>query len=174
MTFSIQDSSTVTAAVTVANSGTTTYKPGGTVSKPTATVTENIGGSTTNAVTIKNPSSRIVTESINVSPPPVTGNANALPEGSTSITYYSVSEETLSLYQLGYTTGQSITTQDVSVKKGDVSYTVDVSQPSFSGTNVRLETGIAVPSTFTATFEGTPKNVYVTGDPSTTIPNTTP
>lgn len=174
VTFSIQDSSTITAAVTVANSGTTTYKPRGTVSKPTATVNESTGGSTTNAVTIKNPSSRTVTESINVSPPPVTGNANALPAGSTPITYYSVSEETLSLYQLGYTTGQSITTQDVSVKKGDVSYTVDVSQPSFSGTDVRLETGIAVPSTFTATFEGTPKNVYVTGDPNTTIPNTTP
>ena len=39
-----------------------------------------------------------------------------------SLTYYSVADENLSLYQIGYTTGASITTSNVTVKNGDASY----------------------------------------------------
>ena len=71
---------------------------------------------------------------------------------SNNLTYYAVSGETLSLYQLGYTTGASITTADVTVKTGDAAY--QASAPAFTGTGARLVTGnISVPSS--ATFTGT-------------------
>ena len=45
-----------------------------------------------------------------------------------------------------------------------------VTQPTFSGTGVRLVTGnIAVPNTYTATFTGTEDEVSVTGTPSGTV-----
>lgn len=139
-----------TATVSAAVSGATTYTPDGTVSAPTISVDE--AGATT---TIKNPTSVTVAKAVITAAPGMTAPSNA-------ITYYSVTNENLSLYQLGYTTGASITTNDVTVKTGDASY--KSSQPTFDGTGVRLVTdNIPVPNTYTATFTGEEGNISVSG-----------
>jgi hypothetical protein len=57
---------------------------------------------------------------------------------------------------------------NVTVKTGDATYTA--SEPTFSGTGVRLVTGnIAVPSTYTATFTGEEGDVSVSGTPSGSV-----
>ena len=77
-----------------------------------------------------------------------------------AITYYNVTGETLSLYQIGYTTGDSITTSDVTVKTGDATY--EATAPAFTGTGVRLVTGnIAVPSTLSGSFSGEAATITV-------------
>ena len=137
-----------TATVTPAASGIATYTPGGTVGTPTISV--KTAGSTT---TIKNPTSQTVAKTVVAAAPGATAPAN-------SLTYYNVANETLSLYQLGYTTGASITTANVTVKNGDAAY--ESSQPSWTGTGVRLVTdNISVPTS--ATFNGTEGNVSVEG-----------
>lgn len=140
--------SNVTATVSAAQSGTVTYTPAGSVSAPTISV--DSAGSTTS---IKNPTSQTVAKTVVAAAPGTTAPANA-------VTYFSVSDETLSLYQLGYTTGDSITTSNVTVKTGDATYTA--SQPTFSGTGARLVTdNISVPSS--ASFSGTEGNLSVSG-----------
>ena len=125
--------------------GTANYTPAGRVSTPTISV--NSAGSTT---TIKNPTSVTVAKTVVAAAPGATAPANAL-------TYYSVSGETLSLYQLGYTTGASITTSNVTVKTGDASYTA--SQPSFTGTGTELKfTGDSLTSTGSYTPSGSVSN----------------
>lgn len=152
VTTSVASTSNENVDVTVAASGTATYTPSGSVSAPTISI--DTAGSTT---TIKNPTSVTVAKTVVAAAPGATAPANAL-------TYYSVSGETLSLYQLGYTTGASITTSDVTVKNGDASYTASV--PSFTGIGVRLITDdIAIPSSFTSSFSGTEGNVSTTGTP---------
>ena len=122
--------------------GTATYTPAGDVSAPTISV--KTAGSTT---AISNPTKVTVAKTVVAAAPGATAPTN-------NITYYSVSDETLSLYQLGYTTGDSITTASVTVKTGDAAY--QASEPEFTGTGTRLVTGnIAVPNTYTATFSGT-------------------
>ena len=143
-----------TATVSKASSGTATYTPEGTVAAPTISV-----GSAGATTSIKNPTSVTVCKALATAAPTATAPANA-------ITYYAVSGETLSLYQIGYTTGDSITTSNVTVKTGDASYTA--SAPAFTGTGARLVTGnIAVPSS--ASFTGTEGDVTVTGTPSGTV-----
>lgn len=125
--------------VSKASSGTATYTPEGTVSTPTISVAT--AGSTT---TIKNPTSTTVAKTIATAAPGATAPANP-------VTMYSVSGEVLSLYQVGYTTGDSISTSNVTVKTGDASYSS--TQPTFTGTGARLVTGnIAVPNS--ASFTG--------------------
>lgn len=142
-----------TAPVSVAASGTVTYTPNGTISAPTISVAT--AGSTT---TVKNPTSVTVAKTIVAAAPKTTAPANA-------ITYYSVTDENLSLYQIGYTTGASITTENVTVKNGDATYSASV--PAFTGTGVRLVTGdIPVPATYTASFTGTQGSVEVSGTPT--------
>ena len=137
-----------TATVSPAASGTVTYTPAGEITAPTITV--NTAGTTS---TIKNPTSQTVAKTVVAAAPGATAPANA-------ITYYAVNDETLSFYQLGYTTGASITTANVTVKTGDASYTA--SAPTFSGTGVRLVTGnIPVPSDYTATITSENKTVTV-------------
>lgn len=156
VTVSTNGTTNKTAAVSPAASGTVTYTPDGTVSAPTISVSS--AGSTT---TVKNPTSKTVALTVATAAPNATAPANA-------VTYCSVANETLSLYQLGYTTGASITTSNVTVKNGDASYTA--SAPAFTGTGVRLVTGnIAVPNTYTATFTGTSKSVSVSGTPTGTV-----
>lgn len=138
-----------TATVSKASSGDATYTPQGSVSAPTISV--STAGSTT---TIKNPTSVTVAKTVVAAAPGATAPSN-------SIIYYAYSTETetLSLYQLGYTTGASITTANVTVKNGDAAYTA--SQPTFTGTGARLVTGnIAVPSS--ATFTGTEDTISST------------
>lgn len=101
-----------------------TYTPAGSVSAPTISVSTS--GSTT---TIKNPTKETVVKTVDAVAPGQTAPANA-------ITYYSVSGEVLTLYQIGYSTGDSITTSDVTVKTGDASYTA--TQPSFTGTQATI------------------------------------
>lgn len=135
-----------TATVSKASSGTATYTPEGTVTAPTISL--KTAGSTT---TVQNPSPVTVAKTITTAAPGTTAPLNA-------ITYYSVASETLSLYQIGYTTGDSITTSNVTVKTGDAAY--ESSAPIFSGTGARLVTGnISVPSS--ASFSGTEGTVTV-------------
>ena len=145
-----------TATVSAAESGDATYTPAGSVAAPTISVSS--AGATD---TIHNPTKVTVAKTVVAAAPGATAPTN-------NLTYYSVSNETLSLYQLGYTTGDSITTSDVTVKTGDASYTA--SAPTFTGTGARLVTGnIAVPSSYTASFSGTEGNISVTGTPSGTV-----
>lgn len=137
-----------TATVSPAGSGEATYTPAGNVTAGAITV--KTAGSTD---TIHNPTKVTVAKTIETAAPSATAPANA-------ITYYAVANETLSLYQIGYTTGDSITTSDVTVKTGDAAY--ESANPTFSGTGVRLVTGnISVPTS--ASFSGTEDDVSVSG-----------
>ena len=139
----------------VPQNGTANYTPNGSVSTPAITL--KTAGSTT---TIKNPTSVTVAKTVVAKAPGETAPANA-------ITYYSVSDETLTLYQLGYTTGASITTSDVTVKDGDAEY--QSSKPSFTGTGTMLTTAtIKEP---TGAFAGTEGDISVTGTPKGSITN---
>ena len=102
-----------------------TYQPQGSV-----TITESSSPTTT----IKNPTSVTVAKTIAVAAPGATAPAN-------NLTYYAydATDEVLKLYQLGYTTGASITTSNVSVKKGDASYTA-----AFTGEYARLYTNTKI------------------------------
>lgn len=140
--------SNTTATVSAASSGTTTYTPAGSITA--GAISLATAGTTT---TIHNPTKATVATAVTAAAPGATAPSNA-------ITYYSVNNETLSLYQLGYNTGDSISTSDVTVKTGDGTYTG--ANPTFSGTAVRLVTGnISVPSS--ASFSGTEGSVSVTG-----------
>ena len=121
-----------TATVAAAASGTATYTPGGSVDAPTISVSAS-GTTSTAAI------------ALSAAAPNATAPSNA-------ITYYAVASETLSLYQIGYTTG--------TFKTGDASYTATA--PTFSGSAVRLVTdNISVPNT--ATFSGSEGSVSVSG-----------
>lgn len=149
VTVSTKTTENKTAAVS-ATTGTATYTPGGSVTAPTISV--GTAGTTTS---IKNPTAQTVAKTVVAAAPNTTAPDN-------NLTYYSVNNEVLSLYQLGYTTGDSITTSNVTVKTGDASYTA--SQPTFTGTGVRLVTdNIPVPSTYDASFSGTEGNLSVSG-----------
>lgn len=155
-------------------SGTATYTPGGTVSAPTISV--KTAGTT---ATIKNPTAVSVTTAVVAAAPGAAAPAN-------NLTYYSVSGQNLSLYQLGFAKGNSITTSNVTVKTGDAAYESTAPQftgtgarlvtgniavttgASFSGTGARLQTGnIAV--TTAASFNGTEDSVSVVGTPTGTV-----
>ena len=114
-----------TATVSKAASGTATYTPQGSVEAPAISV--KTAGSTT---TVKNPTSVTVAKTVIAAAPGTTAPDN-------SLTYYSVSNETLSLYQLGYTTGDSITTNNVTVKTGDAAY--EATAPTFTGTGLTIQ-----------------------------------
>ena len=128
--------------------GTATYTPEGSVAAPTISVATE--GTTT---TIKNPTAATVATAVTAAAPGQIAPNN-------NLTYYNVTDETLQLYQIGYTTGSSISTQNVTVKTGDATYSA--SAPAFTGTGARLVTGnISVPSS--ASFSGTEGQVSVTG-----------
>jgi len=141
--------------VSPAASGTVTYTPAGSVSTPTISVAT--AGSTT---TIKNPTKQTVAKTVVVAAPAATAPAN-------NLTYYNYdsSTETLSLYQIGYTTGDSISTSNVTVKTGDASYAS--SQPTFTGTGKRLIVEDYTPS-------GTVSQPTFTGNSLSSTGNYTP
>ena len=99
---------------------TGSFTPAGTVAAPTISVSS--AGSTT---TINNPTKATVATAVTTAAPGATAPSNV-------ITYYSVANETLSLYQIGYNTGDSITTSEVTVKTSDAAY--EASAPVFTGT----------------------------------------
>lgn len=121
-----------------------TYQPSGSVS---VTLTQSSNPSTT----IKNPTKVTVAKTVAVAAPGSTAPSN-------NLTYYNYdsTNETLKLYQIGYTTGDSITTSDVSVKKGDATYSV--SAASFTGKSAKLYTKIKVSAN---ELPLTGKNVYL-------------
>lgn len=108
-------------ALAFKDSATGSFTPSGSVEAPTISVSS--AGSTT---TINNPTKVTVAKTVTAAAPGQTAPDNAF-------TYYSVSNETLTLYQLGYTTGDSITTSEVTVKTGDASYSASV--PAFTGSS---------------------------------------
>ena len=130
-------------SVNAASGSGTSYTPEGSVAAPTISVSS--AGSTT---TIHNPTKATVTTAVTTAAPGATAPSN-------SITYYSVSNETLSLYQIGYNTGDSISTSDVTVKTGDAAY--EATAPAFTGTEKKLA------------FSGTQGNVSVSGTPEGTV-----
>lgn len=143
-----------TATVSAASSGTTTYKPGGTITAPTISVA-SAGTSTS----INNPTSKTVMTGISTAAPSQTPANNAV------IYYeYDSENEMLTLKQLTYSTGASITTSPVTVKTGDAAYSA--SAPTFTGTAVRLVTdNIPVPSSYTASFTGIEEDISTKGNP---------
>ena len=147
-----------TATVAPANSGDATYTPAGSVAAPTISV--KTAGATNN--TLKPVTAKSMVSGLATAAPGATAPAN-------SITYYDVTDETLSLYQIGATKADSVTLGSaVTVKTGDAAY--EATAPAFTGTGVRLVTGnIAVPSTYTASFEGSSGSVSVSGTPSGTV-----
>lgn len=112
--------------VSAATSGTATYTPEGTVAAPTISVAT--AGATNN--TLKPVTAKSMVSALATAAPGATAPANA-------ITYYAVSDETLSLYQIGATKADSVTLGSaVTVKTGDATYTA--SAPAFTGTGKRL------------------------------------
>ena len=155
---SVALTTTNTTATVSTTTGTATYTPAGNVTAGAITV--KTAGATG---TIHNPTKQTVAKTVVAAAPTATAPAN-------EITYYSVANETLSLYKLGYTTGDSITTTDVTVKTGDAAY--QSANPTFTGTGVRLVTGnIAVPSS--ASFTGTEDDVSVSGTTTGSVSNGT-
>ena len=173
------------------NSASATYTPAGTVSTPTFT-----GSSTTStgsftpegsvSVSTKTTSNATATVA-----PANSGDATYTPAGSVSTPTISVatagstttvnsitavgtlpsltttvSEEVLTI---GWSAGTLPTKgSDTTVKTGDAAYSS--SQPSFTGTGVRLVTGnIAVPATYEASFTGSSGSVSVSGTPSGSV-----
>ena len=127
---------------------TGTFTPTGNVAAPTITV-ETAGATST----IKNPTAQTVAKTVVAAAPGAEAPANAL-------TYYAVNEETLSLYQLGYTTGDSITTANVTVKTGDAAYSA--SAPAFIGSEGTVTVaGTATGTVSQPTFTGTQGTVTV-------------
>lgn len=145
-----------TTTVSKASSGDATYTPQGTVSAPTISVAT--AGSTNN--TLKPVTAKSMVSALATAAPGATAPANA-------ITYYAVSDETLSLYQIGATKADSVTLGSaVTVKTSDATYTA--SAPTFTGTGARLVTGnISRPTS--ATFSGTEGTVEVTGTATGTV-----
>lgn len=118
-------------AMAYADTASGSVTPAGSVSLTTSSETPTISVDSPGATaTIKNPTKATVALSVDAAAPGQTAPSNP-------VTYYSVSNETLSLYQIGYTTGDSITTSDLTVKTGDASYEASaISVPtsaSFSG-----------------------------------------
>lgn len=150
-TISVATATTTDKSTTVApaQSGDATYTPSGSVSTPNVTL--KTAGATT---VLKNPTSQQVTTGIVTAAPGETAPANA-------VVCYSVTGETLNLYQIGYNLGDSITTENVTVKSGDAEY--EASTPTFTGDGVRLETDeILVPETYSGSFTGTQAEIDYT------------
>lgn len=144
-------SSNVAVTATANTSGN--YQPAGEVALTTSNKTPTISLKTAGTTdTIHNPTAVTVTKTVTAAAPGATAPANA-------ITYYSVSGETLSLYQLGYTTGASITTADVTVKTGDGAYQSNAiavpTSAAFTGTKVQLAGTTTANGSITMTPAGT-------------------
>ena len=175
--------------ITASDSASGNYTPKGTVSTPSFTgTTGTFSGNFTPSGSVTVTTNATTNKTATVSS--ATGTATYTPAGTVSSPTISVATAgaTSAFYQisgvgtlpafsatvsnevlnLGWTDGSLPTRQSVTVKTGDAAYAA--SQPTFSGTGVRLVTGnIAVPSTYTATFSGTQSTVSVSGTPSGTI-----
>lgn len=189
------------------NKASASYKPAGTVSKPTFTGSSTtFTGTLTPAGSVSQPTfTGAETESTGTFTPDgtvevttkTTSNktATVAPAGSGTATYTPAGSCTGSAVELNTTTVNSITNvgtlPSLSTTVADETLTIGwsagtlptkgsnttvatsvktVTQPTFTGTGVRLVTGnIAVPSAYTATFTGTAGNVAVTGTPNGSV-----
>lgn len=176
-------SSTVTVTATANTSGN--YQPSGTVSKPSftgASMTSTGKFTPSGSVTVSTNATTNKTATVSAAS---SGTATYTPAGSVSAPTISVasagSTTTVNsitnvgtLPSWGATVADGVLTitwstgslptkgSNTTVKTGDASYSA--SQPTFSGTAVRLVTGnIAVPNTYTASFTGTEDDVSVSG-----------
>ena len=102
-----------------------TYTPAGNVEAGAISV--KTPGAT---ATVHNPTKETVAKTVVAAAPSAIAPDNA-------ITYYSVANETLTLYQIGYTTGDSISISDVTVKTGDAEY--ESANPTFTGTQATIQ-----------------------------------
>lgn len=183
--------SSASVTIEATDSATGNYQPKGTVSQPTfsgssmtssgsftpagsvsvsTNATENktatVAPAATGAVTYT-PAGSVSAPTISVASAGSTTTVNSITAvGSLPSFTATVASETLTM---GWNAGSLPTKgSNTTVKTGDASYSA--SQPSFSGTGVRLVTGnIAVPSTYTASFTGTEGSVSVSGTPSGTV-----
>lgn len=129
---------TLGISATTSNSGN--YRPAGTVSSVGITV--SAAGATTS---INNPTAKQVASEVTTAIPGA--------ELANKITYCTVNNETLSLYQIGYNKIASITTTSVDVKTGDATYKM-AGVPTFSGTTAQLDVdSFTLP--MSASFTGT-------------------
>lgn len=139
---------TITGTVSTTSTGNTFQIKG---SNAAPTISVKTAGTTD---TIQPASSTTVAKTVVAAAPGATAPAN-------SLTYYSVSDETLSLYQLGYTTGASISLGTAKTfKTGDAEY--QSTAPTFTGQYVKLTNGsFDLPTS--ATFTGTEETVSTSG-----------
>ena len=138
------------------------YTPGGSVSFTNADQTPSISGAAgTSSDKTFQCSGSVSAPSISVDSAGATSSfatgISAVAPGGTAptnpVTYYDVTSETLSLYQIGYGTADA--------KTGDASYTAGA--PSFTGGYIKLSNGaISVPAS--ATFSGTAATIQVSPD----------
>lgn len=177
--------------ITAADNTSGNYQPKGSVSQPTFTGSSMTAGGkftpegsvtvTTNATTNKTatvsaassgtttytPGGSVSAPTISVATAGSTTTVNSITAVGTlpSLTT-TVANENLTI---GFDQGTLPTKgSNTTVKTGDATYSA--SQPSFTGTAVRLVTGnIAVPNTYTATFTGSEGDVSVTGTPAGTV-----
>ena len=150
-----------TVTISKAASGTATYTPEGSVAAPTISVAT--AGSTT---TIKNPTSKTVVTDMSIANPSSTTATGEL-------VYCSVSGTKLSFKKFVETTGDSITTTNVTVKNGDASYSATA--PKFTGTGARLVTDdkVATDASFAgASMTSTGSYTPAAGSASTIIAST--
>ena len=139
----------VVTTTTIPSGKTATYKPAGTVSKPSITLTA-AGGT----YTIKNPTAKDMVKEVTASNP-----GSGTLAGEVVYAVYTENTETLSLKRLAAPTEVSITTSDVTVKTGDGTYGLQ-SAPTFTGTDVY--------QTVTDTFTDAAGTVSVSGTVSGT------
>ena len=139
----------ITGTVSTNSSGNTFQIKG---SNAAPTISVKTAGSTNN--TLKPVTAKSVVSALAAAAPGATAPANA-------ITYYSVSDETLSLYQIGATKEDSVTLGSaVTVKTGDAVY--QSTAPTFTGQYVKLTNG-AFNLPTGATFTGTEETVSTSG-----------
>lgn len=180
-----------TVTITAADNSSGNYQPKGTVSQPTFTGASLTSGGkftpegsvtvSTNATSNKTatvsaassgtttytPAGSVSAPTISVSSAGSTTTVNSITAvGSLPSMTTTVTNEVLTI---GFDAGSLPTKgSNTTVKTGDATYSA--SQPSFTGTAVRLVTGnIPVPNTYTATFTGSEGDVSVTGTPSGTV-----
>ena len=140
---------TITGTVSTTSTGNTFQIKG---SNAAPTISVKTAGSTNN--TLKPVTAKSVVSALAAAAPGATAPANA-------ITYYSVSDETLSLYQIGATKEDSVTLGTaVTVKTGDAAY--QATAPTFTGQYVKLTNG-AFDLPTAATFTGTEETVSTSG-----------
>lgn len=171
--------------ITTASSSSGNYTPGGSVTQPTftgdeLTSTGKFTPSATVEVTTKSTSNKTATVA-----PASSGTATYTPAGECSGSNVTLNTTTVnSITAVGTLPALTTTVVDETLTIGWSAGTLPtkgsnttvatsvkaITQPTFSGTGVRLVTGnIPVPSAYTATFTGTEGDVTVTGTPTGTV-----